>query len=138
MASPEQMLNDLPEEEYEALKASATDLLQDHTELHGIIAALIGSRRLYSIAMGALIEALDGKWNAELLRAYYLGATRQQAEQEFSGRELHVQLSGGVLPWLVDEILKAQMSSACEDRPCLDGECKCEEDDQDFRNNGKV
>lgn len=138
MPDPQDLLMSLSEEEFETLKGTAYGLLKERDELNGACAALITSRRLYSIAMGALIDALDGQWNAELLRAFYLSATQKEAEKDFTGRELHAAVSGSTLPWLVDEILKVNMSSNCNDRPIIGGYSKEDEGDHDVRNNGKA
>lgn len=128
----EDILNDLSETEFEALRDKARSLLKEVEPLNGICAAMIASRRLYSVAMAALIEALDGQWNAEMLRAYFVAALKAEAEKEFTGSEFHNSIASVILPWLQQEIASSLDASILDDH--TDGG----ESNRDHENNGKV
>lgn len=123
----------LSDEELSNLRLQAQLLLQDNEDLAGICASMIAARRLFSVAMGHLIKHLDGKWNAELLREYIVSATKQQSEKEFTGRELHANISGGALPWLVGKIAEAAREDSLDPKE-EDGESQ----NRSHENNGKA
>jgi DNA-binding protein YbaB len=115
-------LKGLTDDELAKLRERAKDLVGDPQSHAGLICAvMITSRRLYTVASGALKESLIDEEGCDLLEEYITSAARQSSETDFTSTELFNAISGAVLPWLLQEIIAVTLDQRVaieeEDKP---------------------